>query len=706
MELFRGKVMSEEKVTLRGFWSRPLLGLTGLTPRILVIAVILWFINIYMYLLFETKYVSTSAYQIPAGIYLLFLLLIDCALSRNKRGNLSGAEYAVLISLGAVTLGPTAWIGNPWATNFCISPISFMSYFYTANPELWNLVPSSWIPKDPALIEAWLNGGPLDWGPWISPFFIWSLYYLITIVSIYFFQLLLRKPIIDVERAPFPFAMNAIELIKHAKAEEGRRSVFSPRNIPEFPMFWFGVFMGMFVIGSYTFSAWMPWIVRGWPEFNVPFLSSTGGGGWLYLDIYLKDVLPGPSWVFQFDWTRTWAITAFAPMSVLYTAIITMIVIQYIIPLVGVSLGILDWSYRGGFWASWYYEEQAQYGFAFDHLGIGGWLYGLGVAVIIFNWRHIASTLRKAIKGEPRELGEPWSWRTVWIVWPLTGIISIGLMLVSGISFILAVALYLQTLLLCLFATVIFSKFGASMANNLRWSYVSAPIKDLGSALGYWGNPPGTAAFTTIAFSNLTLNYIPWHYSWQSGGGLGIHKLSKDLGADERAVSLALLIAMGVLLIVIGPLTFWWIHVAGGQHMIAAYGLAYDGGWGTQFTAGSALSSLLNNKTEELFSFIVNPYPAAVAGFIACIIVFFMHARFAWFFLDPVGVLVGGSAYYWWPSYGGSILMMTAIRYLVMRIGGARVYNKYWIPFTLGVFAGLVVPNLFVGIVLQVLGYL
>ena len=698
--------MSEEEVVIKKFWSRPLLGLAGLTPRVLVIAAILWFINNYMYLLFETKYVSTSAYQIPAGIYLIFLLLIDVALSRSKRGNLSGAEYAVLISLGAVTLGPTGWIGNAWATNWGISPVAFLTHLYTANPDYWNLIPPSWIPKNSALIDTWISGGPLDWSPWIGPFFLWSIYYLVLVVSVYFFQLLFRKPIIDVERAPFPFATGTIEFIKHVKEEENRRSVFSPRNIPEFPMFWFGVFMGMFVIGSYTFSAWMPWIIRGWPEFNIPFLSSTGGGGWLYLDVYLRDVLPGPSWVFQFDWTRTWAITAFAPMNVLYTAIITMIVIQYIIPLIGVSAGVLDWSYRGDFWACWYYEEQAQYGFAFDHLGIGGWLYGLGVAAILLNWRHIASTIRKAISGEPRDPSEPWSWRTVWIVWPLTGIISIGFMIAFGVPAILAIVLYIQVLLLCMFAAIVFSKFGMGMAENLRWDYISAPLKDLGSALGYWGNPPGTAALTTIAFSNLTLNYVPWHYSWQTCGGLGVHRLSKDLGADERAVSIAVLINMVFILLILGPITFWFIHVTGGREMAAAYGLIYTGGWGAAYTAGSQLNSLLDNRTEELFTFIVNPYPAAIAGFIACIIVCFLHARFAWFFLDPVGILVGGSAYYWWPSYGGSILMMTAIRFLIMKIGGARVYSRYWIPFAIGVIAGMVVPNIFVGIILQMLGYL
>ena len=140
--------------------------------------------------------------------------------------------------------------------------------------------------------------------------------------------------------------------------------------------------------------------------------------------------------------------------------------------------------------------------------------------------------------------------------------------------------------------------------------------------------------------------------------------------------------------------------------MAAAYGLIYTGGWGAAYTAGSQLNSLLDNRTEELFTFIVNPYPAAVAGFIACIIVCFLHARFAWFFLDPVGILVGGSAYYWWPPYGGSILMMTAIRFLIMKIGGARIYSRYWIPFAIGVIAGMVVPSIFVGIAIQTLGWL
>lgn len=693
----------EAAVEYKSVWSKPLLGLTGLTPRILVVTVILWFANVYMWILYETKYVSTSAYQIPAGIYLLFILLGGYAIAGKKEGILTMPEYAVLVSMGAVTIACSGFIGNAWATNFSLSPASFLVYYYTAYPEYWDLVPASWIPKDSAVIDTWLHGGAIDWGVWAGPYFLWGIYYLAAIISVYFFTLMFRKPLIDIERAPFPICQGGvIEMVKHAKGVEQRRSVFSPRNIPEFPMFWFGVFMGMFVIGSYTFSAWMPWVIPGWPEFNVPFLSSTGGGGHLYLDVYLADVAPGPAWNLHFNWTRSWPITAFAPMNILYTALLVAFVFKYLIPLVGVSSGALDWAYRWEWDPTYYYEQQGQWGFFFQHEGVGGFLYGLGIAYILLNWKQIARTLKMAMSGEPREDGEPWSWRTVWIVWPVMAIVVIGLAAMMGVPAILAVGLYVMLLLVSLFTTLIWSKFGAAAATTeFRWTYASVPLNDFGKAIGAWGSPPGNAAFTTVAFSNLTLNYVPWHYSWQSAGGLGIHALSKELGADERAVSLAFIASTVILMLIIGPLSFMFIHMVGGHDMIASYGLAYTGGWGTHFTAPT-VNDLLTLPTEDLFMGI-NPHPAAFAGIIGAIIVMYLHANFAWFILDPIGIYIGATSTY--TDWVGSMLIMVIIRYLIMKVGGARIYSRYWIPFAIGAIAGIVIPNFFVPIAIQTLGW-
>jgi len=691
----------------KSVWSKPLLGLTGLTPRILILVFALYAFHNYLWILFETKYAGVSAYQIPAGIYLLFIMLVDYGLNRKQRGFLTGAEYAVLIAMGGVTLMASEFQGNVMYQNLVMRPASFLAYYYTAYPEYFNLLPDLWTPKNPVIIESWLHGGAMDWSYWMVPYFYWNIYMLLFMVSVYFFVLLFRKPMIDIENVTFPAATNAIEMIKHVKAEEERRSVFSPKNIPEFPMFWLGVFWGSNIVGSYTFSAWLPWIIPGWPEFNVPFFSSSYGGGHLYLSPYLQDVLPGPPWDLNFNWTRTWAITAFMPMNVLYTAILTAAVVQYLIPLIGVLSGQLDWSYRTqGSWTTWYYEQKGQWGFFFSHEGIGGWIYGVVIAYIILYRKHLFKTLKMAISGAAREAGEPWSYRTVWLVWLGTAVLAIGFATMAGISIFLAISIYVVTLFVSHFLMVYASRAGAVDGGAPdRANYYAAPINDFGKLLGQWGDPGGNAAFNTLALSTITLNSVPYFMDFQSAGGLAIHKLSKELGADERGISIAFIISLIVSLLVIGPLAFWYVHTLGGFDLLAAYGCGGSaGGWSYYMIFDTPYVVEMTRQTTESLFMGVNPYPMTVLGIIGSIVVTLMHAHFTWFFLDPIGVWIGAYSTNW-VLYGGSILIMTLIRYLIMKIGGVKIYRRYWIPFAIGTFAGLVVPNFFVGIVLQMRGY-
>ena len=88
----------------------------------------------------------------------------------------------------------------------------------------------------------------------------------------------------------------------------------------------------------------------------------------------------------------------------------------------------------------------------------------------------------------------------------------------------------------------------------------------------------------------------------------------------------------------------------------------------------------------------------ALAGFIISGVLAFLRVRFAWWPLDPVGLVYISSA--WQLGWGGLYFAAFGAwiaKFLVIRLGGTRVYEHYAIPFVTGITAGVLIVGYFIG---------
>jgi hypothetical protein len=87
----------------------------------------------------------------------------------------------------------------------------------------------------------------------------------------------------------------------------------------------------------------------------------------------------------------------------------------------------------------------------------------------------------------------------------------------------------------------------------------------------------------------------------------------------------------------------------------------------------------------------------AVAGFIAALALSYLHARFVWFPLEPFGLFIATEE---WGTLTGIWIMFLAawvLKYLTLKMGGAKAYENIGVPAATGFIAGLVIVGLLGG---------
>jgi hypothetical protein len=74
-----------------------------------------------------------------------------------------------------------------------------------------------------------------------------------------------------------------------------------------------------------------------------------------------------------------------------------------------------------------------------------------------------------------------------------------------------------------------------------------------------------------------------------------------------------------------------------------------------------------------------------IVGAAIVTIVYILHARFPWFPLNPAGVTLG----FTWITFHVVIPALVALiaKYIILRIGGAKVYEEMVVPFAIGALA-------------------
>jgi hypothetical protein len=205
-------------------------------------------------------------------------------------------------------------------------------------------------------------------------------------------------------------------------------------------------------------------------------------------------------------------------------------------------------------------------------------------------------------------------------------------------------------------------------------------ISDIGSGLGYWTTPGLSQAGFNTTLTYATVAFMPKDLGIMPNNAMANFKIGDMTETSSRSIGLAW-ITMTLVMIAFG-LMLWMLVI----YKFGFYTLLTKGVWVFPMSTGGPISRALTGLQQTGW-WNVNIYPYIIGGFALSGVILYLRTIFPWFFLNPIGVWAGIN-----PLSGQWRLMLIiglAIKYLTLKIGGAKAYEKFLTPIIVGYAMGL-----------------
>jgi hypothetical protein len=597
------------------------------------------------------------------------MLLIEFLLSKvSKRFQLSIQEWVIYATIG-VGLGGFSAVG--------LGMHLFPSmYAVVLEEEFRPFIPNLWSPSQTTLNNRFRFGTTgtwmdviraVQWREWMWPLIYWYIFIVTLYLGAFFLITILRKQWIEVERLPFPGTVATYELIKRAKEHE-RPSLWTIAT--ENLWFLIGFFIG--------FSIFLPSFLSYWGIITWPTGAWFVGSYDLDLTPYLGQMLPGAKLYYQWS-SVVLPVVVFAPMDVLATGILLDIIFRMLLPIIFVKTGLVSTAAVGSRDPEGIIgvgEGPIRWGL-FDLHGLGGFTYGLGFFLIAFQWRRIKDTLVAAIKGTKREEGETFSWRFVWIGFLICTIVWIYLLTIAFVPVVMA--LFVWGLIVCwlIFNTRLFAELAWWAPYATTQSVV---IGDVGNYLGYWTTGEINQQGLSTILTYTTLTYVgPKDMGIRPATAMEQYKIGDMTETHSRSIGVSWIL-MTLVMVGFGLLVWMLVLYKFGIYAIYNRGYAL-----VSWTIGDVYDrtryGLLQGGITWWWK--VSPYPYVIGGFILSGIILYLRTMFPWFFLNPIGVWAGMTIEYT-ATLRFMFIVGFVIKFLTLKIGGAKAYEKFLVPLIVG----------------------
>ena len=515
-------------------------------------------------------------------------------------------------------------------------------------------LPSYLAPSDIDQLNAFYYGGAFNWGVWLPSMLFWMIWAIALYVGSYFWSFPLRKPLVDIERLPFPGIMPTEMIMRYYFEEEnGKRGIFNLGKIVT-KIFWVGLIFGCITASPIIINAFLPspWVtyIHNWPVAWTTFTESFLPGANFNGAFYVTDMFVGQ----------------FMPTDVLATAVLWWLICGVIYQTIAVRMGLIPWT-PGQVMSDppWSIGPFKWMVFA-QYMSIG-----LGLWVLISHRQHIINVFKAGLgldKSLPAE-EEGVSYRTVVLGGILTFVVLVVLFLAGGTYAPLALIIPLFYILYMFGWTRMMAEAQEFMPSVQTYTGL---VFDMGTAFGGWGGRPDPKAFNTVMMytslgrggarmSSLTMHH--WFKSYKLG------RVFNTRAADILVVSIITMVTTAVAAYLIWP---YWYASTGGYSTERAieyhiWGLGHI--WSYTYGTPPAIT-----PAED--------WGLMISASIIAILIYIMRARFTWFFINPVGMMV--LPHWWWPTWVAAFLL----KYISLKIGGARMHERYVLPFSAGYCAG------------------
>jgi len=372
-----------------------------------------------------------------------------------------------------------------------------------------------------------------------------------------------------------------------------------------------------------------------------------------------------------------WAVDYLIPWDFLFSVSVIYLIFGIIYPVVVVRTGMT--SYQPGVERTNDYFGWNNGPFRFNAFISWGMVIGLGLWLIYSNRSHFMGILRSIYSGakESETFGTPGiSYRSLGIWTLILTLLNIIFLVGSNVPpFVAVMILVVQTLFFYGWTRYIGDIFEFWGVHEwFRWFYY-----DAGAISGAWpATPPAPVtqgSFSTSMLSNTAIQRTS--VMGNISNLFNVFKLGAAHNTSPWDVLKVATIATIIIAIIITPFTVWWYTIMGGRLNLGPVARdAWMAGVEYAFLGGTPAPPIPDPLER---------YGLLFGGIIFVFILYALRARFPWFILAPTAFVAMPVCS--WGHIWIDFMAVCVIKYVVLRIGGSRLYERT-VPFAVGVLIG------------------
>ncbi|MEM1569970.1 MAG: DUF6785 family protein [Candidatus Bathyarchaeia archaeon] len=617
------------------------------------------------------------ACKLVAPVLPLILILITASIGRFLRKRINPLTYVILYATGMgliiYTSSDSFPIGSPFP-NLCYDRLDPIASQYI---PLF-LAP----PENVASILA--TGGPINWSAWSLTILWWWLFlvgYALTTVSA---GTIFKNQWIDVERVPFPHTIIVSTLMDKFKTQE--TSLIRKFGLPLFIGLALGVIFQLPLFLAYLYP-WFPDI------YGFRINTCTHGAQWITPDSPLASIVGFAQ--FNKDPLLA-AIFYMAPLDILFSGwffYLVFVILMQVAYTMGYYTGIEGLSGCGRVWCGTISYRVGE-PFKWDVFGSAGLTTGMFIMYMILNRRYVINTLKAALGILPEavkadlEKDLPLSYRNLYLIF-LVGVALLAILLsLLEIPFEAIVTLLVCSCITTFIASRNYSLVGFVVPAGSYFYY--GPIKAV------LGESPeiltrGWVSGAVMTYGMVNEPITGGGYAFPFVASLASYRLASYQGVSSKTVFKILLpiSVIAPLLTLLGAV--WGFHTFGITKLPTA-----SGSWWSAYNWLGNPSALARRPAYPPW------WPHMLAGVVVAIILGYLHARFLWFPLDPIGFLLAVDGHALVEGIWTMLLVAWVLKTITLRIGGSKLYEERGIPAAIGFATGMLIVAFVGGIILAI----
>lgn len=539
-----------------------------------------------------------------------------------------------------------------------------------------------WMPKKEVLEPMLLGHASVPWGEWIIPAFWWCGIGLVMFLFLGSACAIFRRRWIEIERIPYPFGLQAYYVTASTVTPEAKTK--GEARMSPLQVFLIGLVVGCVIYVPVLLNLMIPWIpdIYGWTNPTRFTIWGVPGGAVMPANfpalsrmiVGLTNIQTNPIWFNLFF---------LAPLDMLFSYWF----FWFAIVIVGVQIAFVMGYYPGMDTADIWTRPgliASNPPFNLVSLGMVGAMSGVLFFTIVFSRGYFGATIKHAIYGKDEtvkswEKDEVMSYRNMYILFVLATILHVVLYMSLGMS----VAIALLWTGVVAMNTLAIARCHGQLGFTAHWPYY----------YNAWWRPVWPIAPAQPSTEFFVINDMGgWFTSGQGAPIQDTALYTMDnfafgfrAGAPARNIWKVYLVSIILAPLISYPIGLSILYHFGIQPL--GKGMEWD-----MFTLGDPENYNVNTPGTGPWAY------WAVLGFILSGVLIFLRMRFAWWPLDPVGLVFVSSP--WQLMFGGlyfAAFGAWVVKFLVIRLGGAKFYEQYALPFNVGMSAGWLMVIMFIG---------